>query len=59
MKTLKSKQDKFLMKIPDQPPTPGYASVNSNSLLELTYFINRIAADMSVDGATVDSLGAS
>ena len=59
LETLKSRLDKFLIKIPDQPPTPGYASVNSNSLLELTYFINRIAVDMSVDGATVDSLGAS
>ena len=59
LETLKSRLDKFLINIPDKPPTPGYASVNSNSLLELTYFINRIAADMKVDGATVDSLGAS
>ena len=59
LETLKSRLDKFLIKLPDKPPTPGYTSVNSNSLLELTYFINRIAADMKVDGATVDSLGAS
>ena len=59
LETLKSRLDKFLTKIPDKPPTPGYTSVNSNSLLELTYFINRIAADIKVDGATVDSHGAS
>ena len=59
LEALKSRLAKFLIKIADKPPTSSFASVNSNSLLELTYFIYRIAADMMLDGATVDSLGAS
>ena len=59
LETLKSRLDKFLNKLPDKPPTPGYPASNSNSLLELTYFINRIAAEVittnRVDEATVDS----
>ena len=59
LETLKSRLDKFLSKLPDEPPTPGYPSSNSNSLLELTYSINRIAAEVittnRVDEATVDS----
>ena len=32
--TFKRRLDKFLQEIPDQPPTPGYVSINNNSLLE-------------------------
>ena len=54
--TLKSRLDKFLIQLPDYPPTPGYMTLNSNSILELKHFINRIAVTSNeVDEETVDS----
>ena len=54
--TLKSRLDKFLIQLPDYPPTPGYRTLNSNSILELKHFINRIAVTSNeVDEETVDS----
>ena len=31
--SFKRQLDKYLSKIPDLPPTPGYASINNNTLL--------------------------
>ena len=62
--TFKCRLDKLLNTLPDQPPTPGYRSITSNSLLELTRLINRNAAQMATppgpgdEEATVGSPGA-
>ena len=36
----KGRLDKLLLSLPDEPPTPGYRSSNSNSLLEMVRLIN-------------------
>ena len=45
--TFKSRLDKLLQTLPDQPPTPGYRSSNANSLMELQGLINQNSAQMS------------
>ena len=47
--TFKSRLDKLLRSLPDYPPTPGYRSSNSNSLLELPRLIYQIGAQMDSD----------
>ena len=60
--TLKLRLDRLLCTLPDHPPTPGYRSVTSNSLLELTRLINQNGAQMATtpgeDEETVGSRGA-
>ena len=60
--TLKLRLDRLLCTLPDHPPTPGYRTVTSNSLLELTRLINQNGAQMATtpgeDEETVGSRGA-
>ena len=45
--TFKLKLDKLLRTLPDCPPTPGYRSSNSNSLLELQRLIHQSSTQLS------------
>ena len=60
----KSLLDKFLMTIPDLPPTPGYPAINKNSILEwatgnhnFAEIINTLSVSQSERGPTVQPAG--
>ena len=44
--TFKGRLDKLLLTLTDEPPTPGYRSSHSNSLLEMVRCINRNCAEI-------------
>ena len=46
LQSFKNNLDKFLRKIPDYPPIPGYKRVNSNSLVDWVISIQRAKAEM-------------
>lgn len=52
IETFKKNLDRFLMRIPDYPPIPGYKRANSNSLVDWVSNIQRAKAEMSnTDGS--------
>ena len=60
----KSLLDRFLSTIPDLPPTPGYSTINKNSILEwatgnydFAEIINLLAVSRSERGAAVNPVG--
>ena len=46
LQSFKNNLDKFLRKIPDYPPIPGYKRVNTNSLVDWVTSIQRAKAEM-------------
>ena len=46
LETFKSSLDDFLMSLPDNPPTPGYVSANSNSVLDWTLANGRALSEV-------------
>jgi hypothetical protein len=52
--TFKSRLDKLLQTLPDEPPTPGYRSSHSNSLLEMVRLINQSSAAVNGGGPGED-----
>ena len=46
LQSFKKQLDHFLMKIPDNPPTPGYSRANTNSLTEWGSSIQKAKIDM-------------
>ena len=55
LQTFKNKLDKFLRKIPDFPPTPGYKRANTNSLVDWVSYIQRAKAEMFSTSGRVSS----
>ena len=46
LQSFKKQLDHFLMKIPDNPPTPGYSRANTNSLTDWGSSIQKAKIDM-------------
>ena len=55
LQTFKNQLDKFLRKIPDFPPTPGYKRANTNSLVDWVSYIQRAKAEMFSTSGRVSS----
>ena len=53
IETFKKNLDRFLMKIPDYPPIPGYKRANSNSLVDWVSSIQQAKAEMFSTGGSV------
>ena len=54
MQSFKNQLDKFLMKIPDYPPIPGYKRANTNSLVDWVTNIQQARTEMiSTSGSVV------
>lgn len=51
VQSFKHKLDRFLMKIPDFPPIPGYKRANSNSLVDWVINIQQAKAEMNTRGS--------
>ena len=49
LQAFKSRLDKLLQQVPDQPPVPGYPHANSNSLLELVHHLRMGSSDASTE----------